>query len=327
MRIAIVGCGAVGSYYGAKLLRDGHEVHFILRSDFDHVARHGVRVLSGDGDFHVRPKCARAPGEVGPCDLVLVALKTTANTETSRLVPPLVGPHTAVVTLQNGLGNEAALARVVPAAQVLGGLCFVCLNRIEPGVIQHIAFGKIMLGEYRRWPEPRTHDLCTMFKHAGIPCRVADNLERVHWEKLVWNIPFNGLGVAAIAGWDSFAGAVMKPVEFEPGAIPRCLATDALLADARWAALVRDLMDEVIATANVIGHGIPVSWAETNITNTRAMGAYRASTLIDFECGRPLELDALFAEPLRVARESGVHTPRLARLVEVLRSLDSARAR
>ena len=328
MRIAIVGCGAVGSYYGAKLLRAGQEVHFILRSDFEHVRRHGVRVLGSEGDFHVQPKCVRSPAEVGVCDLVLVALKTTANGEFARLLPPLVGAQTAVITLQNGLGNEEALARVVPAAQVLGGLCFVCLNRVSPGVIQHIAFGKVVLGEYRRWPEPRTHDLCAMFKHAGVPCRVADDLECAHWEKLVWNIPFNGLGVAAVAGWDVVSGNAPVPAKSlrERCASPRCLATDALLGDPRWERLVRELMDEVIATANVLGHGISAAWVEKNIANTRTMGAYRASTLIDFEQGRALELGALFEEPLRLAQQHGVPTPRLARLVQVLRSLDAGRA-
>ena len=116
------------------------------------------------------------------------------------MLPPLVGPQTAIVTLQNGLGNEEQLARLFPAEQILGGLCFVCLNRIEPGVIQHIDHGQIVLGEFQRWPEPRTHDIAAMIRHAGVPCKVTDNLARAHWEKLVWNIPFNGLGVAECRG-------------------------------------------------------------------------------------------------------------------------------
>src|SRR5207247_5103470 len=121
-----------------------------------------------------------------------------------NLLPPLVGPQTAVLTLQNGLGNEEVLAALFPPAQILGGLCFVCLNRVAPGVIQHLDHGRVVLGEFGRWPEPRTHDLCTMFKRAGVPCEVADDLARAHWEKLVWNIPFNGLGVASCAGLEAF---------------------------------------------------------------------------------------------------------------------------
>src|SRR5512143_871689 len=103
MKVAVVGCGAVGSFYGAKLARAGQEVHFLLRSDYDAVRPRGVRIQSPDGDFQVRPHCARRPEEIGPADLVLIGLKTTANDQFPQLLPPLVGPATAVLTLQNGL--------------------------------------------------------------------------------------------------------------------------------------------------------------------------------------------------------------------------------
>src|SRR5277367_3765756 len=106
MKIAVVGCGAVGSYYGAKLGRSGQEMHFLLRSDYDVVRRSGVRILSPEGDFQFHPRCAKSPDEIGHADLVLIGLKTTANDQLPRLVTPLVGPSTAVMTLQNGLGNE-----------------------------------------------------------------------------------------------------------------------------------------------------------------------------------------------------------------------------
>src|SRR5262245_30903571 len=151
MKIAVVGCGAVGSFYGAKLWRAGQEVHFLLRSDYDVVRRKGVSIKSPDQDFNARPKCARSPEEIGFSDLVIIGLKTTANDQFAKLLPPLVGPQTAVLTLQNGLGNEEQLAKLFPIEQILGGLCFVCINRIEPGVIRHMDHGLIMLGEFQRW--------------------------------------------------------------------------------------------------------------------------------------------------------------------------------
>ena len=132
MKIAVVGCGAVGSFYGAKLSRDGHDVHFLLRSGYETVRRKGVFIRSPQGDFQVRPKCARTGAQVGPSELVLIALKTTANDQFANLLPPLVSPSTAVLTLQNGLGNEEQLARLFPVGQILGGLCFTCLNRLSP---------------------------------------------------------------------------------------------------------------------------------------------------------------------------------------------------
>ena len=203
MKIAVVGPGALGSYYGAKLARAGEEVHFLLRSDYDAVKRHGVFIHSPEGDFNIRPKCAKTPDDIGPSDLVLVALKTTANDQFPKLLPPLIGPNTAVLTLQNGLGNEEELARLFPIEQIMGGLCFVCLNRTAPGVVEHMAHGLIVLGEFQRWPEPRTHDIASMFRNAGVNCKVAENLTHAHWDKLIWNIPFNGLGVAGAAGFEA----------------------------------------------------------------------------------------------------------------------------
>jgi 2-dehydropantoate 2-reductase len=322
MKIAVVGCGALGSYYGAKLCRDGQQVHFLLRSDHDAVRRKGVTIRSPEGNFNARPQCARRPEEIGVSDLVLVGLKTTANDQFARLLPPLVGSQTAILTLQNGLGNEEQLAKLFPAEQIMGGLCFICLNRVEPGVIHHLGHGRIVLGEFQRWPEPRTHDIASMIRQAGVPCDVTDDLARAHWEKLVWNIPFNGLGVASNAGLDAVQrGAVQAGTQRGP-----CLATDKLLGDPAWTIIVRELMREIVLAARAQGFQVNDDLIETQIERTIPMGAYKASTLIDFERGQPLELEALFLEPLRQAGKAGVDTPRLRALCAVLQQLSQPRA-
>src|SRR5579872_3625780 len=111
------------------------------------------------------------------------------------------------------------------------------------------------MGEYRRWPEPRTHDIASLVRNSGVPCKVTDSLESAHWEKLVWNIPFNGLGVAGAAGYEAVMNGV-RPARAKPGP---CLTTDKLLAEARWEQLVRELMLEVIAAANGLGLGLSTS--------------------------------------------------------------------
>jgi len=262
------------------------------------------------------PSRSRNP-ETAFRDLVIIGLKTTANDQMGALLTPLIGPSTAILTLQNGLGNEALLAGLFGAEKILGGLCFVCLNRLEPGVIHHIAHGTIIMGEYQRWPEPRTHDIAGLIRNSGVPCKVTDSLEGAHWEKRLWNIPFNGLGVAASAGYDAAAKGVL-PAGLKPGP---CLESDRLLADPRWEQLARELMLEVIATANALGHKLPNPLVEKQIIRTREMGTYKASTLLDFEQGRSLELESLFLEPLRQARRAGVSTPRLAALCRVLGAL------
>lgn len=316
MKIAVVGPGAVGSFYGAKLWRDGHEVHFLLRSDYEVVRRRGVKIISPDGNFHANPRAARTPEEIGHADLVLIALKTTANNLFPHLLPPLIGPNTAVLTLQNGLGNEEQLAAIFGPEKILGGLCFVCLNRIEPGVIEHLAHGKIVMGEFSGWPEPRTHDIAGAIRHSGVPCAVAENLACAHWEKLVWNIPFNGLGVASCAGLEAMNGSSVQ----QRGP---CLTTDLLLADPHWFQWVRELMHEIITAARAKKLNLDFAAADEQIEKTRIMSAYKPSTLLDFERGLPLELETLFLEPLRQARAAGVQTPRLERLCEVLTGLDA----
>jgi 2-dehydropantoate 2-reductase len=320
MKIGVVGPGAVGSFYGAKLSRDGHDVHFLLRSDYEVVRRRGVKIKSVDGDFHAHPRAAKTPEEIGVCDLVLIALKTTANDSFPKLLTPLVADKTAIMTLQNGLGSEERVAKLFGPERVLGGLCFVCLNRVEPGVIEHLAHGKIVMGEFAGWPEPRTHDIASAFRHAGIPCAVAENLQCAHWEKLVWNIPFNGLGVASCVGLQVMNGCGLVKAQGP------CLTTDLLLDKNGWEDWVRGLMLEVIAAARAKGLNIEEKLADEQIEKTRIMGAYKPSTLLDFERGQPLELETLFLEPLRQARAAGVETPKLARLCAVLSALEKNRS-
>jgi 2-dehydropantoate 2-reductase len=194
------------------------------------------------------------------------------------------------------------------------------LNRLEPGLIHHIEYGQILMGEYQRPPQPRTYDLASLMNGAGVRCTVAENLARAHWEKLVWNIPFNGLGVAAAAGYDAVLDG-----QLPPGRIPSsCLTTSVLLADGQWVARLRELMLEVIAAAQALGLGVPETLAEKNLERTRSMWPYKASTLLDFECGRPLELESLFLEPLRQAQKAGVPVPRLEALCRLLVQLASA---
>ena len=124
------------------------------------------------------------------------ALKTTANADLERLIPPLLHEGTLLLTLQNGLGNEEFLAERWGEERVLGGLCFVCLNRVAPGVIEHYGHGTLSLGEFRRPPAERTRAIGAMFSAAGVETHVVENLVTERWRKLVWNIPFNGLSIA-----------------------------------------------------------------------------------------------------------------------------------
>ncbi len=302
-RIAVVGAGAIGGYYGARLGYFGRNVHFLVRGDLRQVRRFGIRIRGKTENIRLaKVNAYSSTAEIGPCDLVLIAVKTTANPELLQLIPPLLHERTMLLTLQNGLGNEEFLAQHFGPERVLGGLCFVCLNRVEPGVIEHYDVGRVVLGEFSGYPLARTHDVAWEFKRAGIVCSVAENLPRERWRKLVWNIPFNGLAVAA-GGKD----------------------TAAILADDELQAAALRLMDEVIVAANRCGYALPTAQALEQMKRTREMGAYKPSTLLDFEAGRPLEVEAIWGEPLRRARAAGAELPELAALYAELRAIDAER--
>ena len=321
MKIAVVGCGALGCFYGARLCQAGQDVHLLLRSNYETIRDEGLRIDSAKEGLFVRPHAHDAPESIDKCELVVVSLKTTANERFAELSTPLLDGDTAILCLQNGLGNCEQLAEIFGPDRMLGGLCFVCLNRTAPGVVHHIAFGKVVLGELGRPLTERTHAIAELFKDAHIPCEISENLEKSQWEKLIWNIPFNGLGVAGAAGLQALESTGEDLLE----ALSPVMPTDQLLGNPQWEEWVRGLMGEIIAVANAKGLVVDASLEEQMVNYTRDMGKYRASTLVDFERGMPLEMESMFLEPLRQARATGVAIPRLEALCAVLEKLEERR--
>lgn len=294
---AIVGSGAIGLYYGARLAAAGEDVRFLVRSDADAIRDHGLRVESIHGDLRLTNiRASRDPAEIGPVDLVVVAWKATANAHLEETLRPLMHENTQVLTLQNGLGNCEALARIAGPHHMLGGLCFVCINRIAPAHVRHTASGKIILGEWRPDDRQRAATLAARWENAGIHATTTDVLEQAQWEKLVWNIPFNGLSVA------------------EGG-----VTTDILIANPRTLNEIREIAHEVVAAARALGHPLSEKLVEQNIDRTRPMGPYRPSSMIDYLEGREVELDAIWAAPLRRAAIVDAPMPATATLLKRIR--------
>lgn len=292
MKIAVVGAGAVGAWYAAKLALSGHETHFLLRSDLEAVRRDGYTLRDHEKVERLYPVLAHArPEEIGVCDLVIIALKATANDSFRSLITPLVGEHTTLLTLQNGMGNAEALGALFGLERVMAGLCFVCLNRTAPGVIENYHQGKIAFGEAVGPVTERTRKITEAFERAGVVVQSADSLEEILWRKLCWNIPFNGLAIAA-------------------GGI----TTDKIMASPELVAEARALMEDVQSAARARGFEIPDEFLDSQFKLTREMDAYKPSSLIDYLAGRPVEVDAIWGYPLRRARAVGVDTPHLAAL-------------
>lgn len=302
-RIAVVGAGAVGGYYGARLAQAGEDVTFLLRSDLAAVREHGWRVESLDGDFDLTGVQAfGSSAEIGPVDLVVVAWKSTANHLLEEVVSPLLHERTSILTLQNGLGNVEMLAKLFGARRVLGGLCFVCINRVGPGRLSHTAGGAVSIGEYSAGGREVLDDVVRRFAAAGISCRAVDPLGKAQWTKLVWNVPFNGLAIA------------------EGG-----VTTDVLLAPPGLEAEVRALMAEVIAAAAALGFALDPQLIDRQVELTRGMDAYRPSSMIDYLAGREVETEAIWAEPIRRAKAAGVEVPRMEALLESINARLRAR--
>jgi 2-dehydropantoate 2-reductase len=291
--VAIVGSGAIGLYYGGRLAESGIEVKFLARSDYDQLSKSGLKVESINENFHLtKISVFKKPEDIGKVDLVIIAWKATANDSLSSVLPSLMHENTQVLTLQNGLGNCERIAEIAGADRVFGGLCFVCINRIAPGTISHTAGGRMTIGPFSKNLSNKLETIAQRFKAANISATAVDDLAKAQWEKLIWNIPFNGLSVA------------------EGG-----VTTDVLLADPIIEAEIRTLMHEVITAASAQGIQLDPALIETNIERTRPMGPYQPSTMLDFVKGRELELNPIWAEPLRRANKAGIKMPALEKLL------------
>jgi len=295
--IAVIGAGAVGGYYGARLIQHGHHVHLLTQSDWESIRRSGMKIQSPDGDFSLGAEQVKAhadPREMPKADLVIVTLKTTANDRLADLVGPVLKEDSIILTLQNGLGNEDLLGNLFGADRILGGMAFVCINRTGPGEISHTDHGIIRLGELHGGLSERAQKIADLFGQSKVPCNVLENLTRGRWDKLIWNVPFNGLG------------AVLD------------MTTDQLIGSDEGLTLVRKLCEEVIATCKPLNILFDLNIIEEKIRHTRTMGAYKTSMQVDRQKRRPMEIEAIIGRPLQIARQNAITTPYLAMLHSML---------
>jgi 2-dehydropantoate 2-reductase len=307
--IAVIGAGAIGSYYGGRLAEAGHDVRFLMRRDYHAVRKDGLKITSPDGDFTLtNPTVFQSSEDIGLVDWVICALKATSIEDARELVQPCVTASTRIIVLMNGLGLEDRFAEWFGPKRIFGGIAFTCVNRGDPGHVHHIAHGLVTLGHFQ-------NDLFELKKATALWTRskvqvsASPSLLCARWEKLCWNIPFSGLAVAA-------------------GGI----TTDHIASNPDLRKTARTLMEEVIMAGNedLAAHHekIRLDYAvviKRMFRLTDTMGAYRSSTMIDFVQGRPMEIDAMFGEPLRRAESQGISMPQLALLTALLHTLNAQR--
>jgi 2-dehydropantoate 2-reductase len=306
---AILGTGAIGGYYGACLQRAGNNVHFLLHSDYERVRERGLVVESLQGDFTLPQVNAYSDVQkMPPCDVVVVALKTTQNHLLPKLLPPVMKEDGVVLVVQNGLGIEVAVADIVSAERVMGGLCFICSNKVGAGHIRHLDYGAIAIGDYAphyhaRGITERMRQIAADFEAAGIECQLSEDLLQTRWQKLVWNIPYNGLSVVLDA------------------------TTDEMMENGEVRSLVEQIMQEVAMGARACEREISHRFIQGMLDHTEKMKPYRTSMKIDYDMKRPLEIEAIVGNPLRAAQTAGTELPLIAMLYKQLKFLDTKNRR
>lgn len=300
MRIAVIGSGAVGLLYGARLAKAGHDVRFLMRRDLEAVRARGLMVESCDGDFRLEKVQAFGDSrEIGPVDLVICSLKTTSLGDAERLIRPCVSEKTEILCLMNGFNIEPRFGEWFGPERVLGGLAFVCSNRGESGVVRHLDYGRLVFGHLQD-DQAKAERVAALFAGAGFTTKVAPSLLHARYEKLFWNVPFNTICVSA-------------------GAI----TTREILADEGLRAMAEVLMREVGAVASADGCVFDVdAIVRKMMGDTGTMGPYRPSMLIDFELKRPLEVEAILGEPVRRARKLNVAVPTMETQYRLVAFLD-----
>ena len=318
----MIGSGAVGSYYGARLWQEGyHQVQFYLRpgAAFDESQRKGFQIQSIDGDFVLPPEDLCLVNSTFSIqdkpDWIILALKTTALSAIPDLILPLLSEKAKILPLMNGMIDQELIRLLKEATgqtdddelkccrTLYGGMAMIAANRVAPGEIHHLFGGPISVGiaSTQTSAETAKHELLSLWQPiTTVECNWEDSLRLGRWRKMLWNLPFNGVSVAM-------------------NGIP----TDEIVTDPGLRTLSRRVMEETMAAAVAeCGEGsLDQSHIEGMYTFTDAMGSYRPSTMIDLLERRPMEVEYLFRQPLQRAQALGVDTPHLFTIVTMIEAL------
>ena len=289
MRIAVMGTGGVGGYFGARLAQAGHEVAFVARGrQLEALRASGLRVESPLGDVHLRDvEVTSKPAEIGPADLVLFTVKLWDTLEAAEAIKPLLGAQTAVVSFQNGVVKDDILRDALGAEHVIGGVTYIAATIAEPGLIRHSgALQKLVFGEYDGSLSPRVRQFRDACADSGIDAEISDRIEQTIWEKFVF--------LVGLSGTTSLARTPIGPIRSHP----------------RSHAFLHDVMDEVVQVALAQGVPLPADYADERLAFADQVPASMTSSMHhDLEQGNRLEVDWLSGDVVERGARLGVATP------------------
>ena len=300
MRIAVIGTGAVGGYFGAKLAAAGHELIFIARGRHLDVLRcDGLRIVSSAGNALIKnavfTSAAEASTEV---DLALVCVKSHDTENATQACAKLIGAGTTILSLQNGIDNAERLAKLVDPDGVLAGVVYIGAQIEAPGVIHHFNGGKIVFGRLDGRIDAQAQAIEQAFSRAAIPCELRSDIQRIQWAKLLWNAPFCAISCLARAN----VGEIV-----ESAALTR---------------LALDCMVEVQAAARTRGIELRSTLFDETIGFSRGLGDFKPSMLQDLEARKPLEYEAFNGIVVRLLSHAGQSAPINQSFYALLQHLD-----
>lgn len=300
-RVLVVGTGAVGGFYGGRLALAGAGVATLCRSDYEEVKGRGIMVDSVWGNFLFKPEqvLRRASEYNPPPEFILVALKALPSVDTVEIIRDAVGPDTAIILMQNGIEIDEPVAAAFPSNEIISAVAFIAVSRTGPGRILHADYGRLVLGRFPSGMSARVEQLAALFRAGAVPCEITGEVVTARWRKLAWNAPFNPISVLG-GGVDTRTMVDMK----------------------ESADLARATMEEALRIAAAAGYPLPPDVIALNFEGTRAMKPIKTSMLADFEAGRPMEIEAIVGNALRVARRHGVQTPHLETLYALLKLME-----
>ncbi|MYR40444.1 2-dehydropantoate 2-reductase [Streptomyces sp. SID5910] len=298
MRIAVIGAGGVGGYFGARLAAAGNDVTFVARGrHLEAIRRAGLVVRSPLGDLRTSPESVVASiAELGPTDLVLVAVKLWDTEDVAEQLRASAAHKAPVLSLQNGVHKDAVLRGSLTDEQVLGGVCFISAFIEEPGVVRHNGtLQKVVVGSYGSGPAEAGRAVLAAFRGAGVDAEASDDIERVIWEKFVF-----------LVGLSATTAAVRRPI-------------GVVRANERSRRLLYDVMAETVAVAQASGVRLDSGFAEDRLAFCDTLPAGMTSSMHnDLEHGNRLELPWLSGGVADLAERLGVAAPRNRTVADIL---------
>ena len=288
MRIAVMGAGSIGGYFGGMLARGGNDVSLIARgAHLEAIRSNGLKVVRDDEEFTVQCQATDDPSEVGPVDLALLCVKTYHNDTALPLMLPLIGPDTSVLCLQNGVDSYQAAAKVLGERVVLPAAAFIEAGTLGPGMVKQTGeVVKIILGEPNSGETPRCLEIRDALVSAGIPAEALADIKAGLWGKFLF--------IATMAGVTCMARATLPELMPQP----------------EWRKVVLNCLAEIDTVARVSGIGLPPDIVKDTVSYMEEhLGDMMASMHADLLAGRPMELEALNGAVVRAGLESGVETP------------------